>query len=48
MCQTSKMIERNLKNWTIFVKRASIKLMTSFEQGKHLLFQIQPIGPKQH
>ena len=30
-----------LKDGTVFVKKASIKLMTSSEQGKHLLFEIK-------
>ena len=35
------MFERQLKNGTIFAKKASTKFMTSSEQGKRLLFLIQ-------
>ena len=38
VCQKSRIFERQLKNETIFAKKAIIKLMTSSEQGKCLLF----------
>ena len=41
LCQKSKIFERKLKNGTVFVKKASFMFMTSLEQEKHLLIQIQ-------
>ena len=37
----SKIFGRQLKNGTVFVKKASIILMTPSEQEKHLLIKIQ-------
>ena len=47
LCQKSKIFERWLKNGTVFVKKASIMLMTSSEQEKHLLIEIQLFSQKQ-
>ena len=48
MQKKSKIFERYLKNGTIFATKASIKLMTSSEQRKRLLFQIQLLDLKQY